>query len=110
MARRRHVGRVAHRSARGRSARMTTTTREVGVDSEIGPEGCHFRVTAATWGDAGWQAGPVVVRTVALMVVRRLLGVFGVGPSPDANEIEIAVLRHQLAVLRRQVVRPRYMP
>jgi hypothetical protein len=37
-----------------------------------------------------------VVRTVALMVVRRLLGVLGFGPTPDANEVEIAVLRHQL--------------
>ena len=52
----------------------------------------------------------VVVRTVALMALRRLLGVLGVGPSPDANEVEIAVLRHQLAVLRRHVPRPRYTP
>jgi hypothetical protein len=52
------------------------------------------------------RLGVVVVRTVALMVVRRLLGVLGCGPTPDANEVEIAVLRHQLVVLRRQVVRP----
>jgi hypothetical protein len=37
----------------------------------------------------------VVVRTVALMALRRLLSVRGVGPTPDANEVEIAVLRHQ---------------
>jgi hypothetical protein len=35
------------------------------------------------------------------MIVRRLLGMFGRGPAPDADEVEIAVLRHQLAVLRR---------
>ena len=56
------------------------------------------------------RLGCVVVRTVALMALRRLLGVLGLGPSPDANEVEIAVLRHQLAVLQRQVVRPRYTP
>jgi putative transposase len=56
------------------------------------------------------RLGVVVFRTVALMVVRRVLGVPGRGPTPDANEIEIAVLRHQLAVLRRQVTRPRYWP
>ena len=44
------------------------------------------------------------------MVVRRMLGVLGCGPRPDANEVEIAVLRHQLAVLRRQVAWPRYGP
>jgi hypothetical protein len=50
----------------------------------------------------------MVVRTVAFAVVRRVLRMVGLGPTADANDVEIAVLRHQLAVLRRQVVRPRY--
>jgi hypothetical protein len=52
----------------------------------------------------------MVVRTLASVVVRRVLGLVGLGPAPDANDIEIAVLRHQLMVLRRQVTRPRYTP
>ena len=52
----------------------------------------------------------VVARGLGLMVLRRLLGLAGLGPGPDAKDIEIAVLRHRLAVLRRQVARPRYTP
>src|SRR5918912_152518 len=58
---------------------------------------------------SGRLAG-VVARTVALMIVRRVVGVLGWGPPPSADAVEIAVLRHQLAVLRRQVPRPRYSP
>jgi hypothetical protein len=36
------------------------------------------------------------------MVVRSLLGVVAVLRAPDADTVEIAVLRHQLAVLHRQ--------
>jgi hypothetical protein len=57
-----------------------------------------------------WQAGVVVVRTLAFVIVRRLLGLVRLGPAPDAKDVEIAVLRHQLVVLRRQVARPRYTP
>src|SRR2546430_11774135 len=56
------------------------------------------------------RLGGVVVQTIALMIVRRVLGVLGCGPSPDADAVEIAVLRHQLVVLRRQVPGPRYTP
>jgi putative transposase len=56
------------------------------------------------------RSAPVAVRTLAFLVLRRILGVVGGGRTPDANDVEIAVLRHQLAVLRRQVTRPRYTP
>src|SRR5213078_3737762 len=56
------------------------------------------------------QAGVVAVRTLGFVIVRQLLGLVGLGPSADAKDVEIAVLRHQLVVLRRQVARPRYTP
>jgi hypothetical protein len=46
--------------------------------------------------------------SLTFLLVRRLLGLLRLGPAPDQKEI--AVLRHQLAVLRRQVARPRYSP
>jgi putative transposase len=52
----------------------------------------------------------VVVRTLGFVIVRGLLGLLGFGPTPDAKDVEIAVLRHQLVVLGRQVTRPRYTP
>jgi putative transposase len=52
----------------------------------------------------------MVVRTIEFLVVRRVLGLVGLGSAPDAKDIEIAVLRHQLMVLRRQIARPRYGP
>jgi hypothetical protein len=59
---------------------------------------------------SGWQDGAVVVGTLAFLVLRRILGMVGCGQTPDAKDPEIAVLRHQLAVVRRQVDRPRYTP
>jgi hypothetical protein len=52
----------------------------------------------------------MMMRTLAFTVVRRVLGLIGVDYTPDAKDVEITVLRHQLAVLRRQVGRPRYTP
>jgi putative transposase len=52
----------------------------------------------------------VVVRTLGFLLVRRLLGLAGRGRTSDAKDVEIAVLRHQLMVLRRQVRRPRFTP
>jgi hypothetical protein len=37
--------------------------------------------------------GATVMRTLAFMVVRRLLGLVGPGSPPDAKDAEIAVLR-----------------
>jgi hypothetical protein len=46
-----------------------------------------------------------VVRTLALPVLRQALGLVRHGSSPDAKDVQIAVLRRQLLVLRRQATR-----
>ena len=51
-----------------------------------------------------------MVGTLAFLLTRRLLRLLGLGPKPDASDVEIAVLRHQLTIVRRQVARPRYRP
>jgi hypothetical protein len=40
------------------------------------------------------RLGVVVVHTLALMIVRQVLGVLGCGPTSNADAVEIAVLRH----------------
>ena len=47
-----------------------------------------------------------MIGSVGFVLLRRLLGLLAVGRTPDAKDVEITVLRHQLMVLRRQVTRP----
>jgi hypothetical protein len=39
--------------------------------------------------------------TLSLLLLRRVLGVLRLGPNADDKDVEIAVLRHQLAILQR---------
>jgi len=50
----------------------------------------------------------MVIRTVAFMIVRRVLGVVGCGPTPDAKDVEIAVLRQYAKTLTKPNSRGRF--
>src|ERR1039458_9808980 len=52
----------------------------------------------------------VMWSTLRFLVGRRVLGLLGIGPGFDERDVEIAVLRHQLAILGRHVPRPHYTP
>lgn len=49
----------------------------------------------------------MVVRALAFVIVWRVLGLVGLRPTPDAKDIAIAVLRHQLMVVPRPAARAR---
>ena len=52
-----------------------------------------------------------MVLSILYLVLRRLLGLVPNSGSDDASkDVEIAVLRHQLRVLRRQASRPQLRP
>ena len=44
-----------------------------------------------------------MIGSVGFVLLRRVLGLLGIGPAPDAKDVEITVLRHQLMVVRRQI-------
>jgi hypothetical protein len=65
--------------------------------------GCHLSVGVVSREYSVWHAVVVVVRMLAFVIVRRILSLVGLGSNPDAKDVEIAVLRHQLT---RQVTFP----
>ena len=48
--------------------------------------------------------------TLGFLLVRHALRLVGLGPKPDDKDVEIAVLLHQLAVLRRQSASGKHFP
>jgi len=74
------------------------------------PEGCKYRIGPVSSEDVGLARSSGMGSPVVFLLVRRILGLLNLGPRQDDKDIEIAVLRHQLSVLRRQVPRPRYTP
>ncbi len=72
--------------------------------------GCIYSVKPLSWANARLGAWLVMVSTIVFLTLWRVLGLLGMGRRPDEKDVEIAVLRHQLMVLRRQVSRPRYAP
>jgi hypothetical protein len=40
----------------------------------------------------------IVVSSIVFLLTRQMLRMVGGGPKPDEKDVEVAVLRHQLAV------------
>jgi hypothetical protein len=74
------------------------------------PEGCNFVVAGVIRRNVGWQDGGRGCTHVGFLDRPAGSRSVGLGRAPDAKDVEIVVLRHQLVVLRRQVARSRYRP
>jgi hypothetical protein len=77
-------------------------------------EGCDLSVRAVSREDGiPGRLSFMVVRTLAFMIVRRVLALVGLGLNPEAKDVEIAVLyaptdRMVLATLARLLPRGRW--